>query len=67
MVAVVTPPPQLKVAPLVVDAAVKVSLVVVHVKVAGAAILALGATVFWITVPDAEAVQLLDGSVTVTV
>ena len=65
--AVVTPPPQLKVAPLVVDEAVKVSVVVVQVKAAGAAILALGATIFCITATDADAVQLLDGSVTITV
>ena len=46
LVAVVTPPPQLKVALLVVDEAVRVSLVVVQVNVTGAAMLAFGATMF---------------------
>ena len=45
-VAVVIPPPQLKVAPPVVDDAVNVSLVLVQVRIAGAAMLALGMAVF---------------------
>ena len=44
--AVITPPPQLKVAPPVVEEAVSVSLVVVQVKAVGAAMLALGMTMF---------------------
>ena len=46
LVAVVTPPPQLNVAPPVVDDAVKVSLVLLQVKTDGAAILALGIVIF---------------------
>ena len=46
LVAVVTPPPQLNVAPLVVDEALNVSLVVVHVSGAGEAMLALGGKIF---------------------
>ena len=42
----VTPPPQLNVAPPVVDDAVNVSLNIVQVKTAGAAILAFGAVIF---------------------
>ena len=42
----VIPPPQLNVAPPVVEEAVSVSLVVLHVKVTGAATLALGAIMF---------------------
>ena len=49
-VAVVTPPPQLKVAPPVVDDAVNVTLAFVQVNDAGAAILALGG-VFKVSVP----------------
>ena len=45
-VAVVTPPPQLNVAPPVVDDAVIVSVVVAQVKTPGAATLALGTVVF---------------------
>ena len=65
--AVVTPPPQLKVAPPVVEEAVKVSLVVLQVKTAGALTLALGTVVFCVTVADAVLVQPLTGLVTVTV
>ena len=43
LVAVVTPPPQLKVAPVVVDEAVKGTDNVVQVSCAGVAILTLGA------------------------
>ena len=43
---VVFPPPQLNVAPTVVDEAVRVSLVVTHVKTEGEAIAALGTGVF---------------------
>ena len=64
---VVTPPPQLKVAPPVVDEAVKFSEVNEHVKTEGAAILALGAVVFCVTVALAVLVHPLAGSVTVTV
>ena len=46
MVAVVTPPPQLKAAPGVVDDAVKTSLAVVQFKTTGAAILELGVVIF---------------------
>ena len=66
LVAVVAPPPQLKVAPVVVEVAVSVSLVLVHVKTVGGLIPALGAVMFWVTVTAAEVVQLLEGSVTVT-
>ena len=45
-VAVVTPPPQLKVAPPVVDDAVNVSAVVVQVSAIGAATLAFGTVIF---------------------
>ena len=65
--AVVLPPPQLKVAPPVVDEAVRVSLVVVQFKTTGAAILALGAVIFWATVAEAVAVHPFAGFVTVTV
>ena len=44
--AVVTPAPQLKVAPPVVEEAVSVSLKVAQVNVTGAAILALGTAIF---------------------
>ena len=66
MVAVVTPPPQLNVAPVVVDEAVKVSLVRTQVKTVGDAMLAFGLTIFCVTVEEAETVQPLTGSVTVT-
>ena len=67
LVAVVIPPPQLNVAPPVVEDAVSVSLVTLQVKVTGAATLALGNVVFWVTVAEAMLVQPFDGSVTVTV
>ena len=67
MVAVVTPLPQLKVAPPVVEEAVNVSLVVEHVRTVGAATLALGAVIFCVTVTDAVFVQPFAGLVTVTV
>jgi hypothetical protein len=66
-VAVVTPPPQLYVAPAVVDDAVIVTLVVVQVSVVGGAILTLGGVIFCDTATDAEAVHPLAGSPTVNV
>ena len=66
-VAVVMPEPQLNVAPPVVEDAVSVTLVTVHVKVAGAAMLAFGGVTIWFTDTDALVVQPLTGSVTVTV
>ena len=66
-VAVVIPPPQLKVAPPVVDEAVRVSLVVVQFKTTGAAMLALGAVIFCVTVAEAVAVHPFAGLVTVTI
>ena len=65
-VAVVTPPPQLNVAPLVVDAAVNVVDVTAQVNVAGVPILAFGGLTVCVTVTAAVVVQPLDGSVTVT-
>ena len=65
-VAVVTPPPQLKLAPPVLDDAVKVSLVFVQVNTVGVAILAFGVVMFCVTVAVAIAVQPLPGLVTVT-
>ena len=67
LVAVVTPAPQLKVVPPVVEDAVSITLVTAHVKVAGAATLAFGAVIFWVTVALALMVHPLVGSVTVTV
>jgi hypothetical protein len=66
LVAVVMPPPQLNVAPPVVDVALSVSLVLVQVKTVGGLMAELGVVIFWVTVTDAEVVQLLEGSVTVT-
>ena len=66
-VVVVLPPPQLKVAPPVVEDAVKFSFNVVQVKTTGAAMLAFGAVMFWGTVAEAVAVQPLAGLVIVTV
>ena len=63
----VTPPPQLNVAPAVVDEAVMFSLSVVQVRVTGVAMLALGAVIFCETGTDAVLVQPFAGSVTVTV
>ena len=65
--AVVTPPPQLKVTPPVVEEAVKTWLVVVQVNTVGVVILRFGAAIFWVTVELALLVQPLAGSVTVTV
>ena len=67
LAAVMMPPPQLKVAPPVVDDAVNVSETMLHVKTDGDDTLALGEVVFWVTVTDAELVQPLAGLVTVTV
>jgi len=64
-VAVVTVP-QLKVAPVVVDDAVMVTLVTAQVSVAGGAMLTLGGMIAWLTVVEAELVQPFEGSVTVT-
>ena len=66
-VTVVIPPPQLNVAPAVVDEAVKVSVGDEQVIGEGVAILALGAAIFCVTVVDVVVVQPLDGSVAVTV
>ena len=67
LVVVVTPPPQLNVAPPVLDEAVNVSLIRLQVKTVGAATPALGAVMFCVTLADALLVQPLAGSVTVTV
>ena len=66
-VAVVFPPPQLNVAPPVVDEAVNVSLVSEHVRTTGVLMLTFGMLPFWVTVAAAVFVQPLLGSVTVTV
>ena len=66
MVAVVMPPPQLNVAPGVVEPAVRVTLVMVQVSSAGGAIVTFGTVMFWVTVVVVVAVQLLAGSVTIT-
>jgi hypothetical protein len=65
-VAEVFPPPQLKVAPAVVEDAFKVIAAVVQVKVAGGAILAFGTVMLRPTETEDEVVQPFDGSVTVT-
>jgi hypothetical protein len=44
-----------------------VTLVTLQVSVAGGAILKSGEVTFWVTATDAEALQPLAGSVTVTV
>ena len=67
LVEVVTPPPQLNVAPVVVDEAVNTSFMVVQVRITGGAILTLGGVMFWVTVVEAELVHPFEGSVTVTV
>jgi hypothetical protein len=54
------------VTPVVVEEAVTATLVNVHVRVAGGAMLTFGGVTVWLTVAKAEAVQPLDGSVTVT-
>ena len=46
LVAVVFPPPQLKEAPMVVEEAIRLSLRLLQVRTACAAIAALGATIF---------------------
>ena len=63
---VVLPPPQLNVAPVVVDDAVRVTLLTEQVNVAGTAMLALGGVTICVTVCEAVAVQPLVGFVTVT-
>jgi hypothetical protein len=65
LVAVVTVP-QLYDPPAVVEEAVIVTLVTEQVSVAGCTMLTLGTVIFCDTLAEAEAVQLLDGSVTVT-
>jgi hypothetical protein len=66
-VVVVLPPPQLNVAPVVVDDAVRVTLVTEQINVAGTAMLALGGVTLCVTVCEAVAVHPFAGSVTVTV
>ena len=63
---VVFPPPQLNVAPVVVDDTVKVSDVLTQVRTDGADTLTFGVVTFCVTETDAELVQPLVGSVTVT-
>ena len=67
LVVVVLPPPQLNVAPVVVDDTVRVTLVTEQVNVAGTAMLALGGVTVWVTLCVAVAVHPFAGSVTVTV
>ena len=62
----VIPPPQLNAAPVVVEDAVKVSVGDAQVIGEGAAILALGAVIFCVTVVEAVFVQPLEASVAVT-
>ena len=64
---VVTPPPQLYVAPTVDEEAVIVTLRTVQVNVAGGAMLTFGVVIFCITVVEADAVHPFAASVTVTV
>ena len=64
--AVVIPPPQLKVAPPVVEDAVNVSEVVLQVKTTGADMPAFGTAIFCVTVVVAIVVHPFAGSVTVT-
>ena len=66
-VVVVTPPPQLNVAPTVDEDAVIVTLRTVQVSAAGGAMLTFGAVIFCVTVADADAEHPFEGSVTVTV
>ena len=61
------PPPQLKVAPVVVDEAVNVTVNAEQVKIAGGAINALGVAIFCVTIDDAVFVHPLPGSITVTI
>ena len=60
------PPLQAYVAPAALEEAVSVTEVTAQVSVAGGAIVALGGVMFCVTVVDADAVQPLAGSVTVT-
>ena len=66
LVAVVLPPPQLNVAPAVVELAVSVVFVFVQVNCAGGAMLKFGGVMFWVTVVLVVAVHPLLGSVAVT-
>ena len=66
LLAVVTPPPQLNVAPLAVDEAVKTSLVTAHVNTVGEVMLADGVLMFCVTVVEAVPVHPLAGLVAVT-
>ena len=66
LVGLVTPPPQLNVAPAVVEVAVNTSLVVVQVRMTGGAIPALGGVTVCVTVTEVVLVQPFAGSVTVT-
>ena len=63
---VVTPPPQLNVAPTVDEDAVIVTLRTVQVSEAGGAMLTFGVVIFCVTMIEADAVHPLAGSVTVT-
>jgi hypothetical protein len=56
----------MKLAPVVVEDAVTLTVVTEQVKVAGAAIERFGAVIFWFTDTQAVAVQPLAGSVIVT-
>ena len=62
----VTPPPQLNVAPTVDEDAVIVTLRTAHVNVAGGAMLTFGVVIFWVTVVEVDAVHPFPGSVTET-
>ena len=64
---VVTPPPQLNVAPAVVEEAVNISLVFKQVKTVGGTIAAFGGVTDCVTFVETVLVQPLAGSVTVTV
>ena len=66
MLAVVTPPPQLNVAPLAEDEAIKVSMVLTHVNMVGEVMLAEGVLMFCVTVVEAVPVHPLAGLVAVT-
>ena len=61
------PPPQSNVAPAVVEDAVNVTEVFVHVSTAGVAMLTFGGVIFCDTVVEAFVVHPFAGSVTVTV
>ena len=63
---VVTPPPQLNVAPTVDEDAVIVTLRTVQVSAAGGVILTFGVVIFCVTVVEVDAVHPFPGSVTVT-